>query len=177
MVTGTCAWHFNGQLVAGIVVHDFRDADERRAVVFLGPGQLLVLETLTAPEGHSCWSHCCAPGSWLPCTTGASSWHLFDLWPHGTSWFSRVSAGLSTPPGGCWALCLGTWLTWSSLQKAREGAGPSPSGQVTGSSSHILQTEQQRLWKSAPSSIPRAGHTPRGASSPSQSGETPVATL
>lgn len=46
----------NGQLVAGIVVHDFRDAAEGWAVlaqhilVFLGPGQLHVHEALTAPR-------------------------------------------------------------------------------------------------------------------------------
>lgn len=51
--------------------------------------------------------------------------------------------GLSTPPGGCWAPRLGTWLTWGSLQRVGEGAAPSPPGQVTGSSSQILQTE---LW-------------------------------
>lgn len=45
----------DGQLAAGVVVHDFRDAAEGRAVlaqhvlVFLGPGQLHVHETLTAP--------------------------------------------------------------------------------------------------------------------------------
>lgn len=46
----------NGQLAAGIVVHDFRDAAEGWAVlaqhilVFLGPGQLHVHEALTAPR-------------------------------------------------------------------------------------------------------------------------------
>lgn len=45
----------NGQLATGVVVHDFRDAAEGRAVlaqhvlVFLGPGQLHVHEALTAP--------------------------------------------------------------------------------------------------------------------------------
>lgn len=90
--------------MAGIVVHDFRDADERRAVVFLGPGQLLVLETLTAPEGHSCWSHCCAPGSWLPCTTGASSWHLFDYGPMVPVGFPE-SVLVSPLPQGAAGLC------------------------------------------------------------------------
>jgi hypothetical protein len=46
----------NGQLAAGIVVHDFRDAAEGWAVlaqhilVFLSPGQLHVHEALTAPR-------------------------------------------------------------------------------------------------------------------------------
>lgn len=46
----------NGQLSAGIVVHDFRDAAEGWAVlaqhilVFLGPRQLHVHEALTAPR-------------------------------------------------------------------------------------------------------------------------------
>lgn len=45
----------NGQLAAGVVMHNFRDAAEGWAVlaqhvlVFLGPGQLHVHEALTAP--------------------------------------------------------------------------------------------------------------------------------
>lgn len=45
----------DGQLAAGVVVHDLWDAAEGRAVlaqhelVFLGPGQLHMHETLTAP--------------------------------------------------------------------------------------------------------------------------------
>lgn len=60
-----------------------------------------------------------------------------------TPGFPEAVLGLSTPPGGCWAPCLGAWLTWGSLQRVGEEGAPSPLGQVTGSSSQILQTG---LW-------------------------------
>lgn len=57
-----------------------------------------------------------------------------------TPGFPEAVLDLSTPPGGCWVPCLEAWLTWSSQQRAGEVAFPSPPGQVTGSSSLILQT-------------------------------------
>lgn len=57
----------NGQLAAGVVVHDFRDAAEGWAVlaqhilVFLGPRQFHVHETLTAPGKRRG-----DPGEWGP---------------------------------------------------------------------------------------------------------------
>lgn len=71
----------NGQLAAGVVVHDFRDAAEGRAVlaqhilVFLGPGQLHVHEALTAPGKRRG-----DPGEWGPLRSSLPPHHPLQTW-------------------------------------------------------------------------------------------------
>lgn len=107
----------NGQLPAGIVVHDFRDAAEGWAVlaqhvlVFLGPGQLHVHEALTALEGQGEIILAGLTVAHQVAGLFAQAEQVLGICstdgPVVPAGFPEAVLGLSTPPGGCWAPCLG----------------------------------------------------------------------
>lgn len=112
-------------------------------------GPVIPAEDKRKKGGHLCWVPGCPgpPILSVPCRQVSARKGREGRVPNWTQTltpgFPEAVLGLSTPPGGCWAPRLGAWLTWGSLQRVGEGGALSPPGQVTGSSSQILQTG---LW-------------------------------
>lgn len=112
-------------------------------------GPVIPAEDKRKKGGHRCWVPGCPgpPILSVPCRQVSARKGREERVPSWTQTltpgFPEAVLGLSTPPRGCWAPRLGAWLIWGSLQRVGEGGAPSPPGQVTDSSSQILQTG---LW-------------------------------